>query len=151
MANQKICHRAKCGIGRNAGEPIGTATLQTKRQFVDRDRHTLDIIDCGKKRLDGFYASSNRFSCAASLLNGQSVKPFVAVEPNIAFIRPTCMTSQPSPMKIAAPTFGCVACPHSTRCNASYPSPDEAMPQPVPCAKAMTPSTFDTVPGCPSG
>ncbi len=39
--------------------------------------------------------------------------------PNACRMRPTCITSQPSPMNSAAPTLGCVAWPHSTRCSVS--------------------------------
>ena len=62
--------------------------------------------------------------------------------PKRDFIRATCITSQPSPTKTAAPTFGCVACPQSTRCRLSNPGPLAAIPQPVPWAKATTPSTL---------
>ena len=62
--------------------------------------------------------------------------------PKRDFIRPTCITSQPRPTKTAAPTFGWVAWPQSTRCRLSKPGPSAAMPQPVPWAKATTPSTF---------
>ena len=69
-----------------------------------------------------------------------SVWKWSSPKPYFAFSRPICMTSQPSPTKIAAVTFGCVAWPQSTRSSASKPSPVSAMPQPVPCESAMTPS-----------
>ena len=64
------------------------------------------------------------------------------VEPKADFMRATCITSQPRPTKTAAPTFGWVAWPQSTRWRLSKPGPEAAMPQPVPWAKATTPSTL---------
>ena len=140
ILDQHVGGAAERRVGGDAGIAVGAAAFERHHQLARRLVGALDDGQ-GRQAAPRSCAWPSRWSSACRRSPGWSACGNGPRRSRIcAFSRPICMTSQPRPTKIAAVTFGCVAWPQSTRSSASKPSPVSAMPQPVPCESAMTPS-----------
>ena len=107
--DQDVGSSAERRIGGDAGIAVRAAALERHHQFARRHVGARDDRQGGSTSLDHRVTRAFDGLAGAARLLDRQVWKWSSSKPYLCFSRPICMTSQPSPMKIAAATFGCVA------------------------------------------